>query len=155
MSMGEPYNAPSENLKKIKRLEREVTDLQFCVRELVTELTIRRIPERRVRNLRQSWILSYLRGEGMQKLNVADLSEEPLDDGSKHWCCTFHTPSGVPAIPRFYILADDYDPDLLYANRLECVLCIAQFAWSTPSRTIQVIESMANCMERIAVETLD
>jgi hypothetical protein len=138
-----------------EKLERRVSDLQYCVRELVNELTVRRIPEHRVRNLRQSWILSFLRGEGMHKLDVADISKEPLDDGSEHWSVTFHMPSGVPGVPRFYVLSDDIDPELLLANRLECVLCIAQAGWSTPTRTLQLIEGMANCMERIAAATLD
>lgn len=138
-----------------KKLERQVSDLQLCVRELVNELTIRRIPEHRIRNLRQSWILDFLRGKGMHTLNVENLSEESLDDGSSHWCVTFHTPSGVPAIPRFYVLDDDFDPELLLANRLEVVLCCAQYGWSTPTRILQIIESMGNPMERIAVATLD
>jgi hypothetical protein len=155
MVMTRHQSSSRESQEELKTLERQVSDLQFCVRELVAELTIRRLPERRLKNLRQSWILAYLRGEGMHQLSVADLSEEPLNDGSSHWCCTFHTPSGVPSVPCFYILEDDVDDELLLANRIECVLCMAQYGGSTPSRTLQIIESMANAMERIALESVD
>ena len=140
---------------EVQRLDREITDLRICIRELVTEMTIRRIPERRLRNLRQEWILAYLRGEGSHRLSVDDLSEEPLDDGSSNWCVWFKTPSGVPSIPSFYVLADDADPELLLANRIECVLYMAEYGGSAPTRTLQIIEAMANPMERIALAASD
>ena len=141
--------------KDFRLLAQEVGELRLCLREVVAELTLRRIPERRLRNLRQEWILGFLRGEGMHRLNVEDLSEEPLDDGSSHWRVWFKTPSGVPATPSFYVLADNADPELLVANRLECVLCMAHYAGSSPTRILLIIESMGNPLERLALEACD
>jgi len=137
------------------RMNRNIGDNTFMLRQLMNEMTVRRIPERRLRNLRQSWILAFLKGEGFYKPSVEYLDWIPFDDGSKQWLCSFHTPHGVPSIPRFYILDDGTDPELLLANRLECVLCISQHSSLAPTGVLLLIEAMANAMERIALEASD
>ena len=141
--------------EKVENLEQEVSELRACLRELIGEMTIRRIPERRLLNLRQEWILGYLRGEGSHKLYADDISEDRLSDGSSHWRVWFKAPSGVEATPTFYVLADDVDPELLLANRLECVLCMAHYARSTPTRILLIVEAMGNPLERLAQQADD
>jgi hypothetical protein len=139
----------TSNSPEIKRLERQISDLSFCVRELVTELTIRRLPERRLLNLRQEWILAFCRGEcRAYNPGNTDVSLRQLQ-----WSVCFEVPSGMTQTPTFFVLPDDEDHrELLLANRLECVICIANSCYMTPTAALLHIESCGNPLERLALQ---
>jgi len=152
MSIGHNFDNPAENFKKLKK---EVVNLNQFVSELASEMIVRRLPARRIRNLQHSWIIAFLQGEGSFKPGNADVSVERLKDGSAQTSVYIRPPMGAVSTPDYFILRDEEDEEMLLANRIECVLYIAHGTGSSPVQTLLRIESCANAMERIAVETLD